>query len=81
MRALACQLRTVQADLHAGNRAAPGSAAPLAMTNGGRVLCTVGLGDTVRDAQRQAYALAQAIHWPGMQYRHDIGYRAVARES
>ncbi len=65
---------------HAATLAAPGSGAPLAMTNGGRVLCTVGLGDTVRAAQRQAYGLAQAIHWPGMQYRRDIGYRAVARE-
>jgi phosphoribosylamine--glycine ligase len=51
------------------------------LTHGGRVLCTVGLGDTVRVAQREAYALAQVIHWSGMQYRHDIGYRAVARES
>jgi phosphoribosylamine--glycine ligase len=66
---------------HAATLAAPGSGAPVAITNGGRVLCTVGLGDTVRAAQRQAYALAQAIHWPGMQYRHDIGYRAVARET
>ncbi len=49
-------------------------------TNGGRVLCAVGLGESVRAAQRQAYALAQVIHWPGMQYRSDIGYRAVARE-
>ncbi|HEY3846100.1 MAG TPA: phosphoribosylamine--glycine ligase [Acetobacteraceae bacterium] len=49
-------------------------------TNGGRVLCTVGLGDSVRAAQRAAYALAQPISWPGVQYRRDIGYRAMARE-
>jgi phosphoribosylamine--glycine ligase len=49
-------------------------------TNGGRVLCAVGLGDSVRAAQQQAYALAQVIRWPGMQYRGDIGYRAIARE-
>jgi phosphoribosylamine--glycine ligase len=49
-------------------------------TNGGRVLCAVGLGDSVRAAQRQAYALAQVIDWPGLQYRRDIGYRALARE-
>jgi phosphoribosylamine--glycine ligase len=66
---------------HAATLAAPGAATPQAFTNGGRVLCTVGLGDTVRAAQREAYALAQVIHWPGMQYRHDIGYRAVARET
>jgi phosphoribosylamine--glycine ligase len=50
------------------------------VTNGGRVLCAVGLGDSVRDAQRGAYLLADAIHWNGVQYRRDIGYRAVQRE-
>lgn len=50
------------------------------VTNGGRVLCAVGLGANVREAQREAYALADAIHWPGVQYRRDIGYRAVERE-
>ncbi|HEY6454612.1 MAG TPA: phosphoribosylamine--glycine ligase [Steroidobacteraceae bacterium] len=50
------------------------------ITNGGRVLCAVGLGETVSAAQRRAYALAQVIHWSGAQYRRDIGYRAVARE-
>jgi phosphoribosylamine--glycine ligase len=53
---------------------------PALITNGGRVLCAVGLGDTVSAAQRQAYALADVIHWSGVQYRRDIGYRAVARE-
>jgi phosphoribosylamine--glycine ligase len=51
------------------------------VTHGGRVLCAVGLGDTVRAAQRQAYDLVGAIRWDGMQYRRDIGYRAIARES
>jgi phosphoribosylamine--glycine ligase len=50
------------------------------VTSGGRVLCAVGLGETVAAAQRQAYDLADAIHWDGMQCRRDIGYRAVARE-
>jgi phosphoribosylamine--glycine ligase len=50
------------------------------VTSGGRVLCAVGLGATVRDAQRQAYDLVDAISWTGMQCRRDIGYRAVARE-
>jgi phosphoribosylamine--glycine ligase len=53
---------------------------PDVVTNGGRVLCAVGLGDTVRAAQRQAYDLAAAICWEGMQYRRDIGHRAIARE-
>jgi phosphoribosylamine--glycine ligase len=50
------------------------------ITSGGRVLCTVGLGTTVAAAQAQAYALASAIRWDGMQYRRDIGHRAIARE-
>jgi phosphoribosylamine---glycine ligase len=51
------------------------------VTSGGRVLCAVGLGTNVSGARQQAYALAHAVHWPGLQYRHDIGYRAVERES
>ncbi|WML92038.1 phosphoribosylamine--glycine ligase [Thiothrix lacustris] len=50
------------------------------VTNGGRVLCAVGLGNTVTEAQAAAYGLVRAIDWDGMYYRHDIGYRAVARE-
>jgi phosphoribosylamine--glycine ligase len=50
------------------------------LTSGGRVLCAVGLGDTVEAAQRQAYALVDAIRWEGMACRRDIGYRAIARE-
>jgi len=50
------------------------------ITNGGRVLCAVGLGETVRAAQREAYDLVDAICWDGMQYRRDIGHRAVERE-
>ncbi|MCS6948462.1 MAG: phosphoribosylamine--glycine ligase [Steroidobacteraceae bacterium] len=49
------------------------------VTNGGRVLCVVGMGDDVGAAQRQAYALASSIRWQGMQYRRDIGYRALER--
>ena len=50
------------------------------VTAGGRVLCAVGLGDTVQIAQRQAYHLVHEIHWNLVQYRLDIGYRAIARE-
>jgi len=50
------------------------------LTAGGRVLCAVGLGPNVATAQRQAYDLVHAIHWNLVQYRHDIGYRAIARE-
>ena len=61
---------------HAGTRAADGQVT----TSGGRVLCAVGLGRSVSQAQAEAYALVDAVTWPGMQYRRDIGYRAVARE-
>ena len=33
------------------------------------------------ELQRQAYALSSVIEWPGLQYRRDIGYRAIAREA
>lgn len=49
-------------------------------TNGGRVLCATALGDTVTQAQQRAYALAKTISWQDCFYRHDIAYRAIARE-
>ena len=61
---------------HAGTRLDGGHV----VTNGGRVLCAVGLGENVAEAQAQAYGLVRAVSWPGVQYRHDIGYRAIARE-
>jgi phosphoribosylamine--glycine ligase len=61
---------------HAGTRLQDGEV----ITTGGRVLCAVGLGDTVSAAQSQAYALVHAIHWNLVQYRLDIGYRAIERE-
>jgi len=48
-------------------------------TAGGRVLCVVGLGPHVRDAQQAAYAIADCVRWPGVHYRRDIGYRAIER--
>jgi phosphoribosylamine--glycine ligase len=62
---------------HAGTRAEDRQT----VTAGGRVLCAVGLGDSVGAAQLQAYALVHAIHWNLVQYRLDIGYRAIERES
>ncbi len=50
------------------------------VTAGGRVLCATALGASVAEAQRRAYELVGTIGWRGMQYRGDIGYRAVARE-
>jgi phosphoribosylamine--glycine ligase len=60
---------------HAGTRLADG--APV--TSGGRVLCAAGAGADVGEAQRAAYALVDAIRWPGAQYRRDIGHRALQR--
>jgi len=51
------------------------------VTSGGRVLCAVGLGDNVTEAQQNAYALTHQISWENVYYRDDIGYRAVAREA
>ncbi len=50
------------------------------VTAGGRVLCVCALGDSVAQAQARAYQVAKDIHWNGVFYRHDIGYRAIARE-
>ena len=46
-------------------------------TTGGRVLCVTALGDNVRQAQQRAYEVASGIQFDGMQYRKDIGYRAI----
>ena len=50
------------------------------VTNGGRVLCATALGNSVAEAQAAAYELAAQISWRGMFHRHDIAYRAIARE-
>ncbi|MGU7781911.1 phosphoribosylamine--glycine ligase [Burkholderia sp. PU8-34] len=50
-------------------------------TSGGRVLCVVGLADSVREAQQHAYETINQINFEGMQYRRDIGYRALNRKS
>lgn len=49
------------------------------VTNGGRVLCVTALGENVRLAQKAAYESAAQISWNGVQYRKDIGYRAISR--
>jgi phosphoribosylamine--glycine ligase len=50
------------------------------VTAGGRVLCVVGLGDTVSAARDAAYARVASIDWDGAYFRRDIGHRAIARE-
>jgi phosphoribosylamine---glycine ligase len=51
------------------------------VTSGGRVLCAVGLGETIAAARDVAYATAGTIDWTGAWYRRDIGHRAIAREA
>jgi len=46
-------------------------------TSGGRVLCVTALADSVRQAQTRAYDVARGIHFDGVQYRRDIGHRAL----
>jgi phosphoribosylamine--glycine ligase len=60
---------------HAGTAIADGSV----VVSGGRVLCVTALGDSVRQAQRAAYAAVAAIRFDGMQFRSDIGFRALSR--
>ncbi len=50
------------------------------VTSGGRVLCVVGLGDSVASAADAAYELVDKIHWDDVYSRRDIGHRAIARE-
>jgi phosphoribosylamine---glycine ligase len=50
------------------------------VTNGGRVLCVTGLGDSTKVAQQNAYEYANKLHFDGMQMRSDIGYRAIGRK-
>ena len=47
------------------------------VTSGGRVLCITALGDTVRAAQRTAYEAVEQVQFDGMQFRRDIGHRAL----
>ena len=61
---------------HAGTALADGRV----VVSGGRVLCVTALGDSVRQAQRAAYDAVARIHFDGMQYRTDIGHRAIARK-
>jgi len=61
---------------HAGTQVKDGHV----VTAGGRVLCVCALGETVAEAQQQAYRCIERIKWSDMYYRRDIGYRAIARE-
>jgi phosphoribosylamine---glycine ligase len=62
---------------HAGTKTEGGRI----LANGGRVLNVSALGGTVREARARAYEAISRIHWPQGFYRHDIGWRAVERET
>ncbi len=47
------------------------------LSSGGRVLCVTVLADSVKQAQQKAYEVTQGVQFDGMQYRRDIGYRAI----
>jgi phosphoribosylamine--glycine ligase len=61
---------------HAGTRLEDGQA----VVSGGRVLAVTALGDSVRMAQKRVYEAVSSIHFAGMQYRRDIGWRALDRK-
>ena len=61
---------------HAGTASKDGNV----VTNGGRVLCAVSLGDTVAEAQAGAYDVVKQVTWDKVYFRTDIGHRAVSRE-
>lgn len=62
---------------HAGTTMSEGDV----VTSGGRVLCVVGLGNSVADARDVAYNRVKSIDWDDVYYRRDIGHRAIARET
>lgn len=51
------------------------------VTSGGRVLCAVALGENVSEAQAKAYEVTKQISWNGVNFRTDIGHRAISREN
>ncbi len=60
---------------HAGTAIKEGAC----VTNGGRVLGVTARGATVKDAIDRAYQGVNQITWPGVQFRKDIGHKALNR--
>jgi len=61
---------------HAGTSSSNGNI----VTSGGRVLCATALGESIAQAQTNAYDAIKHVSWSGMNFRNDIGYRAIERE-
>jgi phosphoribosylamine--glycine ligase len=70
------QLASHQKIFHAGTSQKNGDV----VTNGGRVLCAVSLGDTVSQAQAAAYEVVNKVTWDKVYFRTDIAHRAIKRE-
>ena len=70
-------LESHQKIFHAGTTEKDGAV----VTNGGRVLCATALGQTVSQAQAEAYKVLHNIQWDNVYFRNDIAYRAIAREN
>jgi phosphoribosylamine--glycine ligase len=60
---------------HAGTQQIGGNT----VTAGGRVLCACALGNTIEEAQAEAYKIANQINWQNVYYRTDIGFKAMQR--
>ncbi len=60
---------------HAGTKLEGGQL----VTAGGRVLCVTALGEALRIARSRAYEAIASIRFDGMQYRKDIGHRALKK--
>ena len=70
-------LESHQKIFHAGTTEKDGAV----VTNGGRVLCATALGETVSQAQAEAYKVLHNIQWDNVYFRNDIAYRAISREN
>ncbi len=70
-------LESHQKIFHAGTTEKDGAV----VTNGGRVLCATALGETVSQAQAEAYKVLHNIQWDNVYFRNDIAYRAIVREN
>ena len=58
---------------HAGTKSDDGKV----LSSGGRVLCATSLGESIQDAQKNAYKLVSQVNWAGSYYRTDIGFKAI----
>ncbi len=65
---------------HAGTKLQEANGKSQIVTNGGRVLGVTGLGVDIKQAINKTYQAVEKIHFEGMHYRRDIGYRALVKQ-